>query len=61
MISQCLLSNESNHEEIGGDKYTLVDNILSATDYYEALGLSDDSTSDEIRRAYIKVYYTKEQ
>lgn len=50
MISQCLLG----HEEIG-EKYTLVNDILSASNYYEALGLSDDSTCDEIRRAYIKV------
>lgn len=50
MISQCLLS----HEEIG-EKYTLVNDILSASNYYEALGISDDSSCDEIRRAYIKV------
>ncbi|KAG2237045.1 hypothetical protein BDF21DRAFT_20506 [Thamnidium elegans] len=49
MISQCLLG----HEEIG-EKYTLVNDILSASNYYEALGLSDDSNGDEIRRAYIK-------
>ncbi|GAA5816501.1 hypothetical protein MFLAVUS_010030 [Mucor flavus] len=49
MISQCLLG----HEEIG-EKYTLVNDILSASNYYEALGISDDSSCDEIRRAYIK-------
>lgn len=37
------------------DKYNLVDDILSASNYYEALGLSDDSSFDEIRRAYIRV------
>lgn len=38
------------------DKYSLVEGILSATNYYEALGLPDDSSFDEIRRAYIQVY-----
>lgn len=37
------------------DKYDLVDDILSASNYYEALGLPDDSSFDEIRRAYIRV------
>lgn len=37
------------------DKYNLVDDILSASNYYEALGLPDDSSFDEIRRAYIRV------
>ncbi|KAI9354937.1 hypothetical protein BD770DRAFT_391734 [Pilaira anomala] len=50
MISQFLLS----HEEIIEEKYTLVNEILSATNYYEALGVSDDSTCNEIRKAYIK-------
>ncbi|KAG2201362.1 hypothetical protein INT46_005886 [Mucor plumbeus] len=36
------------------DKYDLVDDILSASNYYEALGLPDDSSFDEIRRAYIR-------
>ncbi|CAO3644029.1 unnamed protein product [Mucor fragilis] len=36
------------------DKYSLVEGILSATNYYEALGLPDDSSFDEIRRAYIQ-------
>jgi hypothetical protein len=53
MISQCLLS----HEETAGGrgKYALVDSILSARNYYECLGLTNDSTSDEIRKAYIEV------
>lgn len=51
MISACLLSRSNENDE----KYTLVDNILSASDYYEALGLPTDTTTDEIRRAYIKV------
>lgn len=50
MISQCLLG----HEEIG-EKYILVNDILSASNHYEALGVSGDSSCDEIRRAYIKV------
>lgn len=50
MISECLLSRGESDE-----KYNLVDDILSATDYYEALGLPSDTTTDEIRRAYIKV------
>lgn len=37
------------------DKYNLVEDILSASNYYEALGLPDDSSFDEIRRAYIRV------
>ncbi|GAA5798844.1 hypothetical protein HPULCUR_004250 [Helicostylum pulchrum] len=49
MISQCLLG----HEEIG-EKYILVNDILSASNHYEALGVSGDSSCDEIRRAYIK-------
>ncbi|KAI8647342.1 hypothetical protein BD408DRAFT_408407 [Parasitella parasitica] len=36
------------------DKYNLVEDILSASNYYEALGLPDDSSFDEIRRAYIR-------
>lgn len=51
MISQFLLSPD----EIAEEKYTLVNEILSATNYYEALGVSDDSTCNEIRKAYIKV------
>ncbi|KAL9549734.1 hypothetical protein MBANPS3_005067 [Mucor bainieri] len=35
-------------------KYNLVEDILSASNYYEALGLPDDSSFDEIRRAYIQ-------
>lgn len=38
------------------DKYSLIEDILSASNYYEALGLPDDSSFDEIRRAYIQVY-----
>ncbi|CAO3615266.1 unnamed protein product [Mucor hiemalis] len=49
MISECLLSSGECDE-----KYVLVDDILSASDYYEALGLSSDTTTDEIRRAYIR-------
>ncbi|KAF1803116.1 hypothetical protein FB192DRAFT_1073894 [Mucor lusitanicus] len=36
------------------DKYSLIEDILSASNYYEALGLPDDSSFDEIRRAYIQ-------
>lgn len=53
MISECLLSSGECDE-----KYVLVDDILSASDYYEALGLSSDTTTDEIRRAYIRVNNT---
>ncbi|KAI8075468.1 uncharacterized protein B0P05DRAFT_153647 [Gilbertella persicaria] len=36
------------------DKYALVDAILSANSYYGVLGLTEDSTIDDIRRAYIR-------
>ncbi|KAG0756405.1 hypothetical protein G6F24_011174 [Rhizopus arrhizus] len=36
------------------DKYRIVDEILSATDYYHVLGVKRNATSEEIRRAYIK-------
>ncbi|GAN09149.1 hypothetical protein MAM1_0247d08671 [Mucor ambiguus] len=48
-ISTALIADEKE------DKYNLVEDILSASNYYEALGLSDDSTFDEIRRAYIQL------
>lgn len=37
------------------DKYRIVDEILSATDYYHVLGVKRNATPEEIRRAYIKV------
>jgi preprotein translocase subunit Sec63 len=37
------------------DKYRIVDEILNATDYYHVLGVKRNATSEEIRRAYIKV------
>jgi hypothetical protein len=48
-ISPSLFRNEPSE-----DKYELVDRILSASNHYEALGLSQDSSVDEIRRAYIQ-------
>lgn len=38
-------------------KYQLVDEILSAPDYYRVLGIKKDSSTEEIRRAYIQVIY----
>lgn len=40
------------------EKYRLVDEILSAPDYYRVLGIKKDAPAEEIRRAYIKVYRT---
>ena len=37
------------------EKYRIVDEILSAPDYYRVLGIKKDTTSEEVRRAYIKV------
>ncbi|OBZ90950.1 Chaperone protein DnaJ [Choanephora cucurbitarum] len=36
------------------EKYRIVDEILSAPDYYRVLGIKKDTTSEEVRRAYIK-------
>lgn len=41
------------------DKYRYVEEILSASDYYHVLGIKRNATSEEIRRAYIKVYIHK--
>jgi hypothetical protein len=58
MISHELLGTTASiSDDNSKDKYILVDEVLSATNYYEALGLSNDSSYDEIRRAYIKVQY----
>ncbi|KAI8979790.1 DnaJ domain-containing protein [Mycotypha africana] len=40
------------HEE--KDRYVLINSILTATNYYEVLGLHVDSSSEEIRKAYIE-------
>ncbi|KAI8993390.1 hypothetical protein BDB01DRAFT_894068 [Pilobolus umbonatus] len=37
------------------DKYRIVEDILSAPDYYCILGVKKESSADEVRRAYIKL------
>lgn len=39
-------------------RYQLVDDILGATSYYTVLGVTRQSSAEEIRRAYIKVSYS---
>lgn len=39
-------------------RYQLVDDILGATSYYTVLGVTKQSSAEEIRRAYIKVGYS---
>lgn len=41
------------------DKYQVVEDILSAPDYYHVLGVSKDASTEDIRRAYIKVLPSK--
>ncbi|KAI8094881.1 uncharacterized protein B0P05DRAFT_523790 [Gilbertella persicaria] len=36
------------------EKYRIVDEILSAPDYYRVLGIKKDTPAEDIRRAYIK-------
>jgi preprotein translocase subunit Sec63 len=37
------------------EKYQIVEEIMSASDYYKVLGIKKDASTEEIRRAYIKV------
>lgn len=37
------------------EKYKIVDEILSAPNYYRVLGVQKHATTEDIRRAYIKV------
>jgi len=37
------------------EKYRCVEDIMKASDYYSVLGVKNNSSSEEIRRAYIKV------
>jgi preprotein translocase subunit Sec63 len=37
------------------EKYQIVEEIMSASDYYKVLGIKKDGSTEEIRRAYIKV------
>ncbi|KAI9486553.1 MAG: DnaJ domain-containing protein [Benjaminiella poitrasii] len=51
MLSEQNKMGSLNDEET---KYKLVRSILASTNYYEVLDLTEDSTTDEIRKTYIK-------
>jgi hypothetical protein len=45
---------------VGSDaqKYRFVEEILTAPDYYKVLDVTKKATTEDIRRAYIKVTFT---